>query len=233
MVNQFSRLIILLRNEKKLSQKKAAEQLNISQALLSHYEKGIRECGLDFLIKAADFYGVSADYLLGRTTERTGAVITAQELPDENSAGKENTMTAAGMLPVLNKRILIGSLNVIFDMLAKTGDKELLTEVSSHIMLSVYKCFRYVYSIENTDGRALFAAEDATFSELVTAAQQICEAKIKCKTGAARSIKVKAIKLPEGALASTQLDLESEYSNYSATILNLIKTCEVKMDVRA
>ena len=59
----FPRLITLLRKEKGISQKQAAAEFGISQALLSHYEKGIRECGLDFLVKCAKFYGVSCDYL--------------------------------------------------------------------------------------------------------------------------------------------------------------------------
>ena len=44
----FPRILTLLRKEKGISQKTAASHLGISQALLSHYEKGIRECGLDF-----------------------------------------------------------------------------------------------------------------------------------------------------------------------------------------
>lgn len=61
----FPRIIKRLRLEKGISQKSAAASLNISQALLSHYEKGIRECGLGFIIKCAGFYNVTADYLLG------------------------------------------------------------------------------------------------------------------------------------------------------------------------
>ena len=50
MINQsFSRILTLLRKEQGLSQKAAAQQLGVSQALLSHYENGKRECGLDFL----------------------------------------------------------------------------------------------------------------------------------------------------------------------------------------
>lgn len=60
------RALRLLRKERGYSQKKAAGDLGISQALLSHYERGIRECGLNFLVRAADYYGVSCDYLLGR-----------------------------------------------------------------------------------------------------------------------------------------------------------------------
>lgn len=42
MNSHFPRIITLLRKERGLSQKSAAEQLGVSQALLSHYEKGIR-----------------------------------------------------------------------------------------------------------------------------------------------------------------------------------------------
>ncbi len=61
-----------LRHEKNLSQKEAASYLGVSQALLSHYEKGIRECKLDFIKKACDFYDVTSDYLLGLTESRHG-----------------------------------------------------------------------------------------------------------------------------------------------------------------
>ena len=53
--NDFPRILTLLRKERGYSQKKAATDLGISQALLSHYEKGIRECGLDFLVRAAEY----------------------------------------------------------------------------------------------------------------------------------------------------------------------------------
>ena len=47
---EFNRIIKLLRKERGITQKQAAEDLGVSQALLSHYEKGIRECGLDFVM---------------------------------------------------------------------------------------------------------------------------------------------------------------------------------------
>ena len=61
---EFNRIIKLLRKERGITQKQAAEDLGVSQALLSHYEKGIRECGLDFVVRVADYYNVSCDYLL-------------------------------------------------------------------------------------------------------------------------------------------------------------------------
>ena len=65
----FASRLRLLRKQKQVSQKKAAEDLGVSQALLSHYENGIRECGLDFVVRAADYYGVSTDYLLGHSND--------------------------------------------------------------------------------------------------------------------------------------------------------------------
>lgn len=84
MDRNFSVIISELRKEKGLSQKEAASQLGISQALLSHYEKGIRECGHSFLIKIADFYGVSCDYILGRTNERSDILSVAENLLEIN-----------------------------------------------------------------------------------------------------------------------------------------------------
>jgi len=66
----FSGSLSRLRKERKLSQKQVAAELGVSQALLSHYENGIRECGLDFLVKAARFYEVSSDYMLGISPDR-------------------------------------------------------------------------------------------------------------------------------------------------------------------
>ena len=76
MERSFPETLSALRREKNISQRKAAADLHISQALLSHYEKGIRECGLEFVVRAADYYQVSCDYLLGRSPDRTGATIT-------------------------------------------------------------------------------------------------------------------------------------------------------------
>ena len=64
--NRFCEILAALRRKKGVSQRKAAADLHISQALLSHYENGAREPGLPFLCRACDYYGVTADYLLGR-----------------------------------------------------------------------------------------------------------------------------------------------------------------------
>ncbi len=67
MNRSFPETLSVLRKERNISQRTAAAALHISQALLSHYENGAREPGLDFVCRACDYYGVSADYLLCRT----------------------------------------------------------------------------------------------------------------------------------------------------------------------
>ena len=54
---QFCANLSRLRREKGVSQRKAASDLHISQALLSHYETGAREPGLAFVCRACDEAG--------------------------------------------------------------------------------------------------------------------------------------------------------------------------------
>ena len=74
MSTAFANRITSLRKEKGLSQKEVAISLGVSQALLSHYEKGVRECGLDFVVSCADYFGVTTDYLLGRQESKYGLI---------------------------------------------------------------------------------------------------------------------------------------------------------------
>lgn len=56
-----------LREDKDITQEKLAKHLGISQRAYSRYETADSMMPLDLLIKIADFYNVSVDYLLERT----------------------------------------------------------------------------------------------------------------------------------------------------------------------
>ena len=56
-----------LREDRDLLQKDIAEILGISQTVYSRYERGAQTIPVMHLIKLADFYKTSTDYLLGRT----------------------------------------------------------------------------------------------------------------------------------------------------------------------
>ena len=56
-----------MREDADLLQKDIAQYLQCTQVCYSHYELGKRDIPTDVLIKLADFYGTSTDYLLERT----------------------------------------------------------------------------------------------------------------------------------------------------------------------
>ena len=59
-----------LRKERKISQLKLALDLSMNQNTISRYENMEREADYETLIKFADYFGVSLDYLLGRTDKK-------------------------------------------------------------------------------------------------------------------------------------------------------------------
>ena len=60
-----------LREDHDLKQKEVAAVLMCDQSLYSKYEREERPLPLDFADKLADYYGVSVDYLMGRTNVKT------------------------------------------------------------------------------------------------------------------------------------------------------------------
>lgn len=58
-----------IREDRDLTQKQISKVLNISQVVYSRYETGIRLIPIDKLVKLAEFYEVSLDYILGLTDE--------------------------------------------------------------------------------------------------------------------------------------------------------------------
>ena len=60
-----------LREDRDLKQDDLAKMLSCTQACYSNYESGKRDIPTEVLQKLANFYGVSVDYLLGRTKTKT------------------------------------------------------------------------------------------------------------------------------------------------------------------
>lgn len=68
-MSAFSERLIKLRDDRNLSQKEAAKEFGVVICAYQRYEYGEREPQLSVLIRMADFYNVSLDYLAGRTDE--------------------------------------------------------------------------------------------------------------------------------------------------------------------
>ena len=87
MKTDFSERLSALRRSRGLNQRQAARELGISQALLSHYENGVREPRFEFVLRACDYYNVTADHMLGRSSSETaGAGDSLQRFSDYSLA---------------------------------------------------------------------------------------------------------------------------------------------------
>lgn len=115
-LNKFASIITATRKRRGISQKQAALELGISQALLSHYEKGIRECSLDFLVKLSEYYGVSCDYLLGHSTARTSRTASAQR-----------------------QRSLLRSIETLMLLVERADDEVLASKVNAFFKNQIYR----------------------------------------------------------------------------------------------
>lgn len=229
MNSDFPRIITLLRKERGISQKNAAAALGISQALLSHYEKGIRECGLDFLVKTADYYSVSCDYLLGRSPEPAGKTISYEDIPEPDPNSKEK-IAAGGVMASFNKKLTVNAVTVLFSLVQKTGSATVLKEVSSYLMLAIYKMFRVVYSANSKNDKHFFTVPDIIASGSASAAMSICEANASAAAA--------GISLGGGDTAKesdetviTANSLSEEYPGSASSLLNVIKNSEARIQL--
>ncbi len=219
MNTDFPRIITLLRKEKGMSQKQAAAELGVSQALLSHYEKGIRECGLDFLVRAAKYYDVSCDYLVGITANRKGAVLNIEN----NLQGSEKPQcdSHCANLANLNKKLVINSLYVIFDILAQSGNKNLTSEVSSYLMVSIYKMFRLLYSANPQNPQDFFAINTELQRGLSSALMLVSEANAESLSKSFVTAKYK-----NREITLSPNTIQEKYPQYVAALSNLIQITE-------
>lgn len=73
-----------LRKQKKLTQQDVAEIIGVDRVTLARYESGARLPSLEVLIKLADFFEVSVDYLLGRTDSPSAKSENKEPVLDES-----------------------------------------------------------------------------------------------------------------------------------------------------
>ena len=170
MATDFSRTLSLLRQEKGISQRKAAAALGISQALLSHYENGIREPGLAFVSKVCDFYHVSADFLLGRSANRDGAMIEAAGLYDGSA---EKGSLKGSIMATLQKKLAVNTTGLLFDLLGRTNSREAITAAGDCIGATLYDLLRRLYR-RSGGNEDLFATDAVDFDGGAVDAALLC-----------------------------------------------------------
>lgn len=139
---EFSRTLSLLRQQRGVSQRTAAADLGVSQALLSHYENGVREPGLAFVVRACEYYHVSADYILGRTLSRDGTMLSSEDIL---AAAEQSSVLRGSILATIQSKLIGGAVGVLFELLGKLGDKGAINEAAAYLGTAVYQLYRRLY----------------------------------------------------------------------------------------
>ena len=197
---EFNRIIKLLRKERGITQKQAAEDLGVSQALLSHYEKGIRECA-----------------------ERNGMMLSAEDLPNPDKM-KDNIYHGS-VLPTMNKKLISNSLNVLYAKIGQCHSKALTTEVSAYLMMAVAKMFRLLYSAEPHNASSMFSIGAHRWRGYSDAVMRMSEANVEALLAGEDVNGGEGVKDP-ACLAMTTESLTREFPLYTPSLLNLVKTSE-------
>lgn len=207
MKNKFASRLAQMRKRSGMSQKAAAAKLGISQALLSHYEKGIRECGLDFVLKASKVFEVPCDYLLGATDKLPIDTV-------DNSERNENLIRKPKLY--LGRNRLQNAIDLLYNITARFGNPKMHQDINNLFYADVYLTFRiFQNSLAATGETDLF---DLPFDSAVLHAQALkamsCE-RLIAKMGEA-----------EEKADFTKSQLRGEYPANADAIFSMIESVE-------
>lgn len=129
-MSEFSGRFKLLKYESGITLKELSKELDISVPNLSYYMKG-REPSYDILIKIADYYNVTTDWLLGRTDERNTAQSSVIE-EIEKQLGLDDTEKLSGD----NRRLFLKDQYTLYDAMVNIYRFFLLCENNHSIILT-------------------------------------------------------------------------------------------------
>ena len=131
-LKEFANKLRELRHFNKKTQKEVASKFNISVTCYAGYEQGYRSPDLETLVKIANYYNVSVDYLLGRKPEpeKVGKIETGYFFRQYVGEGKtedgtefELCLSASSSAPIVicGKRAFILSWNDILNLAERAG----------------------------------------------------------------------------------------------------------------
>lgn len=221
MNNHFPQRLAALRKDFGYSQKQVSADLGISQALLSHYEKGVRECGLDFVVKAAEYYNVSCDYLLGKSDIK-GLM---QQAASSSRLVPSNESSLA-----YNYKLLSDSLDIVFCILEKINSDKLNKAMTSYMSTSIYRASRILCgqdnSVQGQGSKNTFLIDENVYSVQSAAAMYKFEA--RCKMLLLPDSKT-AKRENRNASSISMNHLQAEYPELMNSLVELTQKIEKEM----
>ncbi len=182
------------------------------------------------MVRAADYYQVSCDYLLGRSPDRTGATHFRGGHPGAGRGGQRKP-PAGKPAAHPEQKALANSLNVIFGELQKCNHKNLTAEISAYLGVSVYKAFRLLYSANAKNPQGMFAAPENLYNGLADAVQSIAQANAACLAGGEKAGDMEGLEKGT-APVMTPDTIAKDYPLFAASLMNLIQNTENRMGMK-
>lgn len=112
---EFKNILLNLRKERNINQKELAKLLNVSQPVISYLESGRNEPDNITLVKLAEHFNVTTDYLLGRTNLKLPQTeyefLNKMDKLDVDELMDEYDFTFKGI--TVNKKVLEAFINLI------------------------------------------------------------------------------------------------------------------------
>jgi len=120
-------LIAELRQDRGLTQKELGDILCVSSGTISNYENGVHLPDVDKVIALANYFHVTTDYLLGRTSSNLPVELLQQAITNEKTLG--DVMASFAKLPSNRQAalsLIISDMEVrqMIDTYSKTGDSK-------------------------------------------------------------------------------------------------------------
>lgn len=120
-------LIAELRQDRGLTQKELGDILCVSSGTISNYENGVHLPDVDKVIALANYFHVTTDYLLGRTSSNLPVELLQQAITNEKTLG--DVMASFAKLPAKRQAalsLIISDMEVrqMIDTYSKTGDSK-------------------------------------------------------------------------------------------------------------
>ncbi len=155
-------------------------------------------------------------------------MIAVDEIPEQDPAIQDKRMQAGGVLPTLNKKLIVNSLQVIFDLLQKCNNKALTVEVSNALVQTIYMLFRQIYAANPKNPKAMFSVEEYIYqtASINSAARSVARVGQLARGGNVDGVQgVEAEKLP----AILPDALTAQYPMFATSLLNLLRAAEKEL----
>ena len=124
-----------------------------------------------------------------------------------------------------NRRIINNSISLLFGLAQKANSITLIKQVSSYLMLSVYKLFRIIYNANPHNDQKLFKIPKVIANDSANAIVSMSESDIKAAS-CGIALDGNDCVTNFDTLYLTTATLSKDYSQYSSSLLNLIKLSE-------